>query len=197
MLKQLQAEVRTRVGKGAARAVRRQKQLPAVIYGGGQAPLSISLDANRTNQLVYAGHFLTTLFEIEVDGRKERVIPRDYQLDPVKDFVVHVDFLRVSEDTKIKVDVPIHVVGQESCAAIKSGCSLEIVGHSVELLCPVNAIPDHINVDVSKAVAGSAVHLSDVVLPEGVKSAQDARSVTLVSLSAHGSGEASAEGSEG
>src|SRR5215210_1651632 len=95
-VKQLQAVARDRAGKGAARAVRRQGHVPAVIYGGGQAAETIALDFSETKQLIFAGHFLTTIFEIDVGGRKTRAIPRDYQLDPVRgDFPVHVDFLRL------------------------------------------------------------------------------------------------------
>src|SRR3712207_280750 len=101
-MKQLAAVARERVGKGAARAVRRQGQVPAVIYGGGQPPEAIALDFNLAKQLIFAGHFLTTVFEIDVDGRKTRALPRDYQLDPVRDFPLHVDFLRLAEGQTIK-----------------------------------------------------------------------------------------------
>src|SRR3954452_23269117 len=102
-VKQISATVRERVGKGAARAVRREGKVPAVIYGAGKAPTPIALDRKSTTLLVYAGHFLTTIFEIDVAGEKTRVIPRDYALDPVKDSVEHVDFLRVSAGDKIRV----------------------------------------------------------------------------------------------
>ena len=102
-VKQIEASARAQVGKGAARAVRRQGQTPAVIYGGGAAPEAIALDANKTRQLIFGGHFLTTIFEITVAGKKQRVIPRDYQLDPVKDFPIHVDFLRVAKGQTVTV----------------------------------------------------------------------------------------------
>ena len=95
-IKQIKAVARDRAGKGAARAVRRQGQVPAVIYGAGQPAQAIALDFNQTKQLIFAGHFLTTIFEIDVDGKTTRAIPRDYQLDPVRDFPVHVDFLRLA-----------------------------------------------------------------------------------------------------
>src|SRR3954447_22285496 len=120
-LKQIQAVARDRAGKGAARAVRRQGQVPAVIYGGGEAAEAIALDFNQTKQLIFAGHFLTTIFEIDVEGRTIRAIPRDYQLDPVRDFPVHVDFLRLSAGQAIKVVVPVHVVDQEKSAGMKRG----------------------------------------------------------------------------
>ncbi|MFL5130414.1 MAG: 50S ribosomal protein L25/general stress protein Ctc, partial [Microvirga sp.] len=134
--KQIKAVARDRAGKGAARAVRRQGQVPAVIYGGGEAAEAIALDFNETKQMIFAGHFLTTIFEIDVNGKKTRAIPRDYQLDPVRDFPVHVDFLRLAEGQSIKVVVPVHVIGQDKSPGVKRGGALQIVEHSVELSVP-------------------------------------------------------------
>jgi large subunit ribosomal protein L25 len=179
--KQIQAVARDRAGKGAARAVRRQGQVPAVIYGGGQAAEAIALDFNQTKQLIFAGHFLTTVFEIDVNGAKTRAIPRDYQLDPVKDVPVHVDFLRLAEGQSIKVVVPVHVVGQERSPGLKRGGTLQIVEHTVELSVPSNAIPDFIEVSVADLDIGSSLHLSDVALPQGAK-AVGQENVTLVTV---------------
>jgi len=180
-IKQITAVARDRAGKGAARAVRRQGQVPAVIYGGGQAAEAIALEFNQTKQLIFAGHFLTTVFEIEVDGKKTRAIPRDYQLDPVRDFPVHVDFLRLSKGQSIKVVVPVHVVGQDKCPGVKRGGTLQIVEHSVELLVPSDAIPDFIEASVANLDIGSSIHLADVSLPEGAK-ATSTENVTLVTV---------------
>ena len=132
-IKQLKASARTQGGKGAARAVRRANRIPAVIYGGGEAPQPISLDQKEAQLLIFAGHFLTTLFEIEIDGKKQRAIPRDYQLDPVKDFPIHVDFLRVAKGQTVTVQVPVHVVGQEASPGLKNGGAMQIVEHTVEI----------------------------------------------------------------
>src|SRR5829696_4211973 len=180
-IKQITAVARDRAGKGAARAVRRQGQVPAVIYGGGQAAEAIALEFNQTKQLIFAGHFLTTVFEIEVDGKKTRAIPRDYQLDPVRDFPVHVDFLRLSKGQSIKVVVPVHVVGQDKCPGVKRGGTLQIVEHSVELLVPSDAIPDFIEASVADLDIGSSIHLADVSLPNGAK-ATSTENVTLVTV---------------
>jgi large subunit ribosomal protein L25 len=179
--KQIQAVARDRAGKGAARAVRRQGKVPAVIYGGGQAAEAIALDFNQTKQLIFAGHFLTTVFEIDVNGAKTRAIPRDYQLDPVKDVPVHVDFLRLAEGQSLKVVVPVHVVGQERSPGLKRGGTLQIVEHTVELSVPSNAIPDFIEVSVADLDIGSSLHLSDVALPQGAK-AVGQENVTLVTV---------------
>ncbi|MFL5159025.1 MAG: 50S ribosomal protein L25/general stress protein Ctc [Microvirga sp.] len=179
--KQIKAVARDRAGKGAARAVRRQGQVPAVIYGAGQPAQAIALDFNQTKQLIFAGHFLTTIFEIDVDGQTVRAIPRDYQLDPVRDFPVHVDFLRLAEGQSIKVTVPVHVVGQDASPGLKRGGALQVVEHAIELLVPVDAIPDSVEVSIAQLDIGGTVHLSDVTLPEGAKAvAQD--DVTLVTV---------------
>ena len=195
-IKQIKAVARDRAGKGAARAVRRQGQVPAVIYGGGQAAEAIALDFNLTKQLIFAGHFLTTVFEIDVDGKTTRAIPRDYQLDPVRDFPVHIDFLRLSAGQMIKVVVPVHVVGQENSPGVKRGGTLQIVEHSVELLVPSDAIPDYVEASVANLDIGSSIHLSDITLPNGAK-ATSAENVTLVTVSGVKEEEAAPAAAEG
>jgi large subunit ribosomal protein L25 len=181
-VKQIEASARTQVGKGAARAVRRQGQTPAVIYGAGEAPQAIALNANQTRLMIYGGHFLTTLFEISVDGKKERVIPRDYQLDPVKDFPIHVDFLRVAAGQTIKVMVPVHVVGQDACPGLKNGGTLQIVEHAVEIDVAPENIPEALDVSVAGLDIGASVHADAIKLPEGatLTIGTDATLVTIV-----------------
>jgi large subunit ribosomal protein L25 len=181
-VKQIKAVARDRAGKGAARAVRRQGQVPAVIYGAGQPAEAIALDFNQTKQLIFAGHFLTTVFEIDVEGKTTRAIPRDYQLDPVRDFPLHIDFLRLSAGQAIKVVVPVHVVGQDKCPGLKRGGTLQIVEHSVELLVPSDAIPDYVEASVADLEIGSSIHLNDIALPNGAK-ATSTENVTLVTVS--------------
>ncbi|WP_332700054.1 50S ribosomal protein L25/general stress protein Ctc [Bosea sp. (in: a-proteobacteria)] len=167
-MKQIQASARAQVGKGAARAVRRQGLTPAVIYGAGEAPQAIALNANQTRLMIYAGHFLTTLLEIEVDGKKTRVIPRDYQLDPVKDFPIHVDFLRIAAGQTIKVQVPVHVVGQDASPGLKSGGTMQIVEHTVEIDVAPESIPEFLEVSVAGLQVGDTLHSNDITLPAGV-----------------------------
>ena len=101
---------RSRSGKGAARAERRAGRVPGVIYGDGKPPLNVSVEHSDLKQRIYAGRFLTTVYELDIDGGKQRVIPRDFQLDPVKDLPIHVDFLRLGEGAEIRVRIPVHVV---------------------------------------------------------------------------------------
>ncbi|MBB3810125.1 50S ribosomal protein L25/general stress protein Ctc [Pseudochelatococcus contaminans] len=167
--KQLNATAREGVGKGAARAIRRQGRVPAVIYGLGAPAQPISLDFNETKRLIYAGGFLSTLFEIEVEGKKTRVIPRDYQLDKVKDFPLHVDFLRVAKGAKIEVEVPLHVVGDEDAPGVKNGGTLNIVHHKVAILVEPEKIPGSIEIDVSKLEIGDSIHFTAIALPAGIE----------------------------
>ncbi|MGE3145397.1 MAG: 50S ribosomal protein L25/general stress protein Ctc [Pseudorhodoplanes sp.] len=166
---ELKATARPKAGKGAARAVRREGRVPGVIYGDKKPPLAISLDHKELNQRIYAGHFLTTLYDIEIDGSKHRVIPRDFQLDPIKDHPVHVDFMRLGEGAKIRVNVPVHVFGTEKSPGIKRGGAVNIVTHAIEVICPPESIPQSIDVDVSGLEINYSKHLSDIALPDNVK----------------------------
>ena len=114
------------------------------------------------------------LFEVPqaVDGKTIRAIPRDIQFEPVRDFIVHVDFLRLGKASRIAVDIPVHFKGQDTSPGIKAGGSLNIVSHSLSLYCSADFIPDDVTVDVSNLQIGSSIHVSDIKLPEGVTSAR-------------------------
>ncbi len=175
------ATVRAKGGKGAARAERREGRVPGVIYGDKKPPILISVDFKTLNQRIYAGHFLSTVFSIEVDGQKHRVIPRDYQLDPVRDMPVHVDFLRLGEGSKIRVDIPIHVKGAETSPGVKRGGAVNLVVHTVTLMVDADRIPEGIDIDISELSLGSSVHLADITLPAGT-SAVSNDNLTLLSI---------------
>jgi large subunit ribosomal protein L25 len=180
--KSLTAAARGGTGKGAARSVRREGRIPGVIYGGGDAPEPIALDFRELNKLIYAGHFLTTLFEIDIDGVKQRVIPRDYQLDPVKDKPLHVDFLRLKPGATLRVDVPVHFINQDICPGVKKGGALNVVLHSVEMRVPADAIPEAITADLSKLEINESLHISAVPLPEGCKPTLRERDFTIATI---------------
>jgi large subunit ribosomal protein L25 len=181
-VKELSATARPKAGKGAARAVRREGRVPGVIYGDQKPPMNISLDSKDLQQRILAGRFLTTLYDLEVEGTKHRVIPRDFQLDAVREFPVHVDFLRLSPNAKIRVRIPIHVVGAEQSPGVKRGGAVNIVTHTLEVECAAEAIPESIDVDVSGLEINHSRHLSDVKLPPGVRPLvrADATLVTVV-----------------
>ena len=181
-VKELKATARPSVGKGAARAERRAGKVPGVIYGNNQPPLPISVDDRELRARILAGRFLTTVYEIDLDGKKHRVIPRDFHLDPVRDFPLHVDFLRLGEGATIRVSVPLHVVKAEGSPGVKRGGTINIVTHSIDLECSVDNIPQYIEADVGTLEINHSLHLSDVKLPAGVKSLarEDATLVTIV-----------------
>ncbi|MBB3933138.1 large subunit ribosomal protein L25 [Kaistia hirudinis] len=180
---ELTASVRNRVGKGAARASRREGKIPAVIYGNKQAPLSIELSHKDVYLKLHAGGFLTTVATINVDGEKIRVIPRDYALHPVTDQPIHVDFLRVSAGSTLHVEIPVQFINEDKSPGLKRGGVLNIVRHEIEVTAPADAIPDHIVVDLSGLDINDSVHISAVTLPEGVKPVID-RDFTVATIAA-------------
>jgi len=181
-VKELKATARPSIGKGAARAERRAGRVPGVIYGNNQPPLPISVDDRDLRQRILAGRFLTTIYDIELEGKKHRVIPRDFHLDPVKDFPLHVDFMRLGEGATIRISVPLHVERADASPGVKRGGTVNIVTHAIELECSVDNIPQFIEADVSGLEIGYSLHLTDIKLPAGVKSLirQDATLVTIV-----------------
>jgi large subunit ribosomal protein L25 len=168
-VRELKATARPRAGKGAARAERRAGRVPGVIYGENKPPLTISVDHDELKHRIYAGRFLTTIYDVEVDGAKHRVIPRDFQLDPVKDLPIHVDFLRLGEGATIRVRIPVHVLNAEQAPGIKRGGTVNIVTHAVEVVVPADDIPESIDVDISDLDINYSRHLSDVTLPSNVR----------------------------
>jgi large subunit ribosomal protein L25 len=181
-VKELKATARPSVGKGAARAERRAGRVPGVIYGNNQPPLPISVEDKELRQRILAGRFLTTIYDIDLEGKKHRVIPRDFHLDPVRDFPIHVDFMRLGEGATIRISVPLHVVKSESAPGVKRGGTVNIVAHNIDLECSVDNIPQYIEADASGLEIGYSLHLSDIKLPAGVKSLtrENATLVTIV-----------------
>ncbi len=180
-VKELKATARPSVGKGAARAERRAGRVPGVIYGNNQPPLPISVDDRDLRQRILAGRFLTTLYDIELEGKKHRVIPRDFHLDPIRDFPLHVDFMRLGEGATIRISVPLHVQKAEASPGVKRGGTVNIVTHTIDIECSVDNIPQYIEVDVSSLEIGHSLHLDDVTLPSNVKPLRtDLTLVTIV-----------------
>jgi len=181
-IKELAAVTRSGTGKGAARSVRREARVPGVIYGGGEKPEPISVDFKDINKHIYAGHFLTTIFEIDVEGRKERVLPRDYQLDVITDRPLHVDFLRLRPGTRVRTNVPVHVVNREGAPGLKRGGTVNLVRHNLELLAPADNIPEAIEVDLTGMDFHDAVHIADLKMPEGCRPAATKGNATVVTI---------------
>src|SRR4029078_8122444 len=181
-VKEIKATARPKAGKGAARSERRAGRVPGVIYGDSKPPVTISLDYADLRQKIYAGRFLTTIYELDLEGQKHRVIPRDFQLDSVRDNPVHVDFMRLGEGAVIRVAIPVHVTNADQAPGVKRGGTVNIVTHTVMVQCKPEAIPASIEVDISELEINYSKHLSDITFPEGVKpiSRVDLTLVTIV-----------------
>ncbi len=208
----MKATKRERAGKGVARALRRDKQTPAVIYGANKSPVTISIPTKEANLEFNKGQMFTTLCDIDVDGDKSLVLARDVQLHPVSDQVLHVDFLRVSDKTKITVAVNVNFTNQEQSPGVKEGGILNIIRYDVDLVCKATAIPESIDVDLSEFNIGDSIKISNADMPDGSKPAIDDRDFTLATIAApkaieeeeveeevegEEGAEASAEGAEG
>lgn len=177
----LPAEARERAGKGASRAIRRQGRVPAVIYGDGSAATPIHVEEKLLVKLIHTGHFMNSMVEIAVDGKKHRTLPRDVQFHPVSDRPVHVDFLRVTGSSIVTVNVPVRFENEHASPGLKRGGVLNVVRHEVEMRCPANAIPDDIVVDVTGFDVGDSIHVSVVKLPAGVSTVID-RDFTIATI---------------
>jgi len=162
------AEPRTDEGKGASRRLRRTGQFPAVVYGGNKPAQSISLTHNIMLQHVEHEAFFSHILDVNIAGKSEKAILKDIQWHPYKPTIMHVDFLRVDENSIIKVHVPVHCIGEDVAPGVKAG---GIVTHqltTVEVSCPAGKLPEYLEADVSALDLGESVHLSDIKLPEGV-----------------------------
>lgn len=178
----LKAELRTKVGKGASRELRRNSMVPAVIYGGKKEPLAIALPYKELNTRIHGVGFMTTIATIDVDGEQHQVLPKDYQEDPVRDSITHVDFYRVDKDSRVVVMIPVHFQNEEESPGLNRGGVLNIVRHEVEFECAVMSIPDFVEVDLTGLDVGDSIHISSVKLPENVAPTITDRDFTIATV---------------
>lgn len=179
------AQPRDRAGKGTARAARRDGMVPAVIYGGKKTPSMIMIEDRVIRKQAARAAFFGTVYEIKVEGGgTEKVLPRDLQLDPVTDFPIHADFLRVTGASRVAVAVPVHFVNEEAAPGLKEGGILNVVRHEVELSCRADAIPDSIEVDLTGKEINDSLHISEVTLPDGVEPTITDRDFTIATIAA-------------
>jgi large subunit ribosomal protein L25 len=178
----LSAETRERAGKGASRDLRRQNRIPAVIYGNKQEPVTIHVEEKALVKLLMTGHFMNSVVELELDGKKEITLPKDVAFHPVSDRPLHVDFLRIDKDAKVEVNVPVLFINEEKSPGLKRGGVLNVVRHELELVCEVNKIPDDIQIDVTGFDVGDSIHISHVKLPAGSESKITDRDFTIATI---------------
>lgn len=195
----LSAEARERAGKGASRALRREGRVPAVIYGDNQEPVMVHVEEKALNKLLGTGHFMNSVIMVDVGGKAARTLPKDVAFHPVTDRPLHVDFMRVSEHASVTVQIPVVFQNEEASPGIKRGGVLNIVRHELDLICDAASIPDDVVIDLTGRDVGDSIHINDVKLPAGTKSAIEDRDFTIATIVAPSAlkkaeGETAAEG---
>jgi large subunit ribosomal protein L25 len=183
-ISEIKASARPRSGKGGARSVRREGRVPGVVYGNGAAE-NVTLDHRELTILFGRGKFLSTVIDLNIDGTKYKVIPREIQLDPVKDLPLHVDFQRVGAGARIRVNVPVRFINETLSPGLKRGGVLNVVRHEVEVTCPADAIPDYFEFDLEGLEIGRSIHISATHMPEGVKPTIVNRDFTVATVAGH------------
>jgi large subunit ribosomal protein L25 len=194
---EIKASVRTRAGTGGAREVRRQAAVPGVIYGNGAAPQNIALQSNELVNLMNRGRFLSTVIDVDLEGTKTRVIPREVQLDPVNGKLVHVDFQRVGAGSRIRVNVPVRFVNEALSPGLKRGGVLNVVRHNVEITCPAEAIPEFFEFSLEGLEIGRSLHISAIELPPGIEPTIKDRDFTVATIGGHKTEEEAAPSAPG
>ncbi|WP_405403595.1 50S ribosomal protein L25/general stress protein Ctc [Paracoccus sp. Ld10] len=180
----LVAEARAGSGKGAARQTRRDGKVPGIVYGDGKEPVSIAFDFNKLLTQLRAGRFMSTLWNLQVEGQDDvRVICRGVQRDVVKDLPIHIDFMRLRRTSKVNLFIPVEFVNEDKCPGLKRGGTLVTVRPEVELVVTAGDIPDHLTVDLEGREIGDTIHISDVKLPNGAKATID-RDFVIANLAA-------------
>ena len=175
---ELKAWTRGSSGKGGARSQRRGGRIPGILYGDKQEPETISVDYRTIYQQIHTGHFQSTIYVLDIEGKKTRVI----QVDPIRDFPIHVDFLRLGKDAHVTVEVPVRFLNEAASPGLKRGGVLNIVRHEIAVRCPADAIPDHFDVDLTGLEIGDSVHISALKLPEGVRPTITKRDFTVATI---------------
>lgn len=166
----LEAQSRSDFGKGASRRLRREALVPGIVYGGDTDPVAVSLEQRVVAKHLEDDAFYSAIIDLSIDGKKESVLLRDLQHHPYKSIIMHMDFQRVKADQEVHVHVPLHFIGEEACAGVKAGGALSKVDVEMEVACLPAALPEYIEVDVTNLGLGESIHLSQIALPEGVRS---------------------------
>ncbi len=181
-ISEIQVEAREGTGKGAARQIRRDGRVPAVVYGLDMAPRALSLGRRELEQEMSRGGFMNRLYNLRLEDKIQRVLPRDVQFHVVTDTPIHVDFLRLSEDAEITIAVPVVFVNEEESPGLRQGGVLNVVRYEIEVDCRADSIPESIEIDLTGLELGDSLHISAVTLPEGATSAITDRDFTIITV---------------
>jgi len=178
----LPAEARDRAGKGASRSLRREGRVPAVVYGEKQQPLSIHVEEKLLSKMLSTGHFMNSVVMVDFEGKPQRTLPKAVDFHPVTSRPIHVDFLRISEHTKVHVGVPMRFDNEEESPGLKKGGVLNVVVHELEIVCDAASIPNEIHISLEGLEIGDSIHISDVNLPNGVEPANKDEDFTVATI---------------
>lgn len=178
----IQVTSRQANGTGFARAVRREGKVPGVVYGAGKEPLTIAVAEKELLLESTSGHFFSKVFQLEIDGKKQSAIAKALQLHPVTDRPIHVDFMRIDKDSKVHMFIPIEFLNEDKSPGVKRGGVVNAIVHTLELICPANAIPEKLTVDLTGLEIGQSLHLDVLKLDKGVSVAHPERHNTLVTI---------------
>ena len=178
----LHAEIRPDTGKSAVKKILASGKIPSIIYGLGESPINIALDKISILKEINSGGFLTRIFSLNIDGKKNLAIPREIQFDPLSDQPIHVDFLRLAPDSKITLDIPTKFINEETSPGLKRGGVLNVNRRTIQLSCPANNIPEEIVFDLDGLEIGDTIRISSVALPEGVVPLITDRDFTVASV---------------
>lgn len=178
----LPAEARDRAGKGASRALRRDGRVPAVVYGQNKDAFSIHVEEKLLTKMLHTGHFMNSVVMIDVGGKPTRTLPKAVDFHPVTSRPIHVDFLRISEHTKVNVAVPMRFDNEEASPGLKRGGVLNVVVHELEIVCDAASIPGEIHIALDGLEIGDSIHISDVKLPNGVQASNQDEDFTVATI---------------
>lgn len=181
-MQELRAEARQGTGKGPSYQTRLKGLIPGIVYGGNGEPETVAVSQRELERHAETGTFLTTLFMLDINGKKQRVIPRQLQLDPVSDRPVHVDFMRLVEGAMVRLPIPVRFKNHAESPGLKRGGVLNIVRHEILMLCPADNIPEAIEGDLTGLEIHGTLHISSIELPKGVKPLVREKDFTLASI---------------
>ena len=167
---------------GSTYSLLNKGMVPGIIYGKGTEPIQIAFEDKILQKLMHTGSFYSTILDIDIEGKIEKILPKQLQYHPVTDKLIHFDFLRVQNDTKVTVEVPVQFLNQETCPGLKKGGVLNLVRRDVELSCNANNIPDNLQFDLKSSEIGDSIKISNIDLPEGVKPTISDRDFVIATL---------------
>lgn len=181
-VKALNIETRSKGGTGPARATRRQGFVPGILYGTGIEPLMVSVEAKILNQEIQDPYYHTKLYDLKIGSENHRALMRTVQLDPVTDYPLHVDFLRIDSSSRITVDIVLKFINEDKSPGLKRGGVLNVVYHELQLSCLADSIPEQLTIDLAGLEVGQSIHLNDIILPNGVQVPHVGRDYTLATI---------------